>query len=204
MTYEASSKMLGGKIADLYDLVEDYEARHESLLLAGKMITSAAVEAAIAQSFADAAENLLVTSNCVPEALLPPGIDTMTEKLASGGLQAERVDLVKDYKASLEAMYLRWTYKFGVDTANQRLGHIKTMVRDDCVEAKIAKEQPNNAYAGAMYEDLRKRLRTRVKDNTLPLFGCAEEHLLGAAGMLTEECKVWWSDTFELKSKGST
>lgn len=26
------------------------------------------------------------------------------------------------------------------------------------------------------------------------LFGCRKEHLEGAGGLLTEECKVWWSE----------
>ena len=34
-----------------------------------------------------------------------------------------------------------------------------------------------------------------------PLFGATEEHLVGAAGILTEDCSVWWSEKFELKSE---
>jgi hypothetical protein len=202
LVYEASSKKLGGQISELYDLVFDYTATREQLLLKGKTITAGRVDAMIVRSFADAAENLLVSSQSVPESLLPPGFDVMTEKLAHGGLQLERVNLLKDFKASFEAAYLRWCHKNSVRIANDRLEHIKTMVLDDCVEAKIASENSELPYASAMYQELRKRFLSRVQKPTLPLFGCAEEHLLGAAGILTEECRVWWSEHFPLRNAG--
>lgn len=201
MVYQASSKKTAGAAMDIYALVRDYDAQRDKLVLAGKTITAERVEELIANSLADTAENLLVSSGCIPDTSLPPGYDVMTEKMSAGGLELDRVNRVKDYKASLEALYIRWGHKNGVDVANERLQHIKTMVLDDCVEAKIANERSSELYASAMYVDLRARLEARTKRNDLPLFGCSMEHLLGAAGALTEECKVWWSSPFELKTK---
>tara|TARA_R110001606_G_scaffold71247_9_gene163301 strand:+ start:30313 stop:30480 length:168 start_codon:yes stop_codon:yes gene_type:complete len=55
-----------------------------------------------------------------------------------------------------------------------------------------------------MYKGLRERLSERVTSQSQPLFGATEEHLVGAAGILTEECSVWWSNKFELKSRTKT
>ena len=201
MVYEASSKKPGGTTMDVYALVTDYEAQWDKLVLAGKTITAERVEAQIANSLADTAENLLVSSGCVPDTLLPPGYDVMTEKMSGGGLQLERVNQMKDYKASFERLYLMWGHKHGFPEANKRLAHIKTMVMDDCIEARFAAERPTGAYASDMYKDLRARLEVRTAGDSLPLFGCSKEHLLGAVGSLTEECKVWWSAPFDLKAK---
>ncbi len=197
--YEASSLVQGGDVADLYTLVGDFEGHRQALVLAGKMITADRVQSLIAEWLTETAENLLISARLVPEGLLPPGFDILTEKLERGGLQAARVDKVKDFKASMESLYLRWRYKYSLDEANRRLSHVKTLVEDDCIEAEIA-TQGGTIYAPAMYTTLRQRLSARVAGNSHPLFGATEEHLVGAAAMLTEECRVWWSERFELRS----
>ncbi len=126
-------------------------------------------------------------------------MDVLTEKLERGGLQAARVDKVKDFKASMESLYFRWKYKHSLDEANRRLNHVKTLVEDDCIEAQIASENGGD-YGSAMYTTLRQRLASRVSGGAQPLFGATEEHLVGTAAILTEECRVWWSDHFALRS----
>lgn len=201
LCYEASSNVLGGAVSDLYALALDFGAQKDVLLLAGKTITAERIEQIIAASLLDGAENLLVSSGGASADLLPPGYDVMVEKMERGGLQMSRVDRVKDFKASLEHAYMTWLYRDGAKEANRRLAHIKTLVHDDCVEAQIDAEVPGSKYAPDMYRLLRQRLAQRLGFASTPLFGCSSEHLLGAAGMLTEECKVWWSDVFELKTK---
>ncbi|TNC98641.1 MAG: hypothetical protein FD119_112 [Stygiobacter sp.] len=200
LCYRASSSALGGGVADLYGLAMDFDAQRDALLLTGKEITADMVEQVIADSLVVGADNLLVSSGGVSADVLPPGFDVMVEKLEGGGLQMARVDLLKDYKASLETMYMKWLHRHGPAVANERLGHIKAQVKDDCVEAQIEAEQPGQKYASTMYAELRSLLEHRLATTSLPLFDCSREHLLGAAAMLTEECQVWWSDKFALKS----
>lgn len=197
---QASSCVLGGEVADLYSLVMDFDAQRDTLLLAGKTITAGRVEEVIRQSLIEDAENLLVASGAVSADVLPPGFDVMVEKLERGGLQMERVDVLKDFKASMETLYLKWLHRHGVEEANRRLVHLKTLVKDDCVEAKLSVEQPGQKYASPMYARLRQLLEDRLRTSTLPMYDCSKEHLLGAAGILTEECTVWWSDRFDLKA----
>lgn len=201
LTYTASSKALGGTIADRYALLIDGKQQENKLLLLGKTILASAVTEVISKSVPDAAENLLVSSGCVPASLPPVGVDVMTEKLAAGGLENDRLDFVKDCKASIDHSFLQWTYKYDISVANQRLDHLKVLAKDDCIEAKHAVEKGQSIYASAMYSELRKRLKERIGDPNITLFGCSDHHLLGAAALLTEECKVWWSEPFDLKSK---
>lgn len=199
-TYEASSRKLGGAVADLYDLVVDFEGRREDLVLAGKTITAETVRQMVDEWLVETADNLLVSAHLVPEAHVTLGVDVLTEKLERGGLQAARVDKIKDYKASMESLYLRWRYKYSLEEANRRLTHLKVLVEDDCIEAQISADC-GGSYGPVMYTRLRQRLAARVPGNLLPTFGATEEHLLGAAGILTEECRVWWSEPFDLRSR---
>lgn len=201
MTYSASSMTLGGGVASLYELVSDYGAHRETLILLGKTICADRVKSLIASSVTTDADNLLVKANLVDDEGIPPGMDILTEKLERGGLQVERINKVKDFKASMEKLYLGWQYKQSVSAANARLTHLKSLVEDDCVEAKIEASSSNPTdLAPAMYKGLRQRLSERVATQSDRLYGATEEHLVGTAGILTEECSVWWSDKFELQS----
>jgi hypothetical protein len=198
--YEASSLKRGGTIASLYDMMRDFDKHREDLVLAGKTLTAETIQNVIRDSLEETAHNLLVSARLLPEELIPSGYDILTEKLERGGLQAARIGKIKDYKASMETLYLRWKYKHSVEEANQRLVHLKTLVEDDCIEARISAGK-GEAIASTMYEMLRQRLNSRISKSAHPTFGATEEHLLGAAGILTEECRVWWSDPFQLRSR---
>lgn len=194
----ASSQELGGSVLDLYKPDASIEEVREKLLLAGKKILPADVESVINQSLPESASNLLVTSGLVPAELLPPGMDVMRQKLAAGGVQQARVGVIEDSVASIQKTYMEWTYKDEVKAANERFQHLQALVRDDCAEAQAQASGESNPYGAQMYSLLRTRLKERTA-GTEPLFGCSDRHLLGVAGTLTEECKVWWSEPFTVK-----
>ena len=196
----ASSQDLGGSVLDLYKPDANMEQVREKLLLAGKKLLPADVESVINQSLPESASNLLVTNGLVPSELLPPGMDVMRQKLEAGGVQQARVGVIEDSVASIQKTYMEWTYKNEVKTANDRLQHLQALVRDDCAEAQVQASGESNPYGAQMYLLLRARLKERIAD-TDPLFGCSDRHLLGVAGTLTEDCKVWWSDPFTVKAK---
>ena len=49
-----------------------------------------------------------------------------------------------------------------------------------------------------MLMDIRRRLKKCFEDEKDNLFGIRYEHLSGFVGLLTEECKVWWSEKFDI------
>jgi hypothetical protein len=196
----ASSQHPGGNVVDLYKPDVNMEEVRDKLLLAGKKLVLADVESVIDQSLPESASNLLVTSGFVPAELLPPGMDAMRQKLAAGGVQQARVGVIEDSVASIQKTYFEWGYKHEVKTANDRLQHLQALVTDDCAEAQIQASGESNPYGAQMYLLLRSRLKDR-QGGVDPLFGCGERHLLGVAGTLTEDCKVWWSDPFIVNTK---
>ena len=72
------------------------------------------------------------------------------------------------------------------------------LVRNECQEAYDAAHAASDGGGSRMLTEVRQRLRERHVGGRDELFGCAYEHLLGVAGMLTEDCTVWWSERFEL------
>jgi Cap4 dsDNA endonuclease len=67
LAYLASSKALGGPPGALHDLLVDYEEQKEKLTLAGKTLTPNQIQTAINEWIPDSAENLLISSGCVPD-----------------------------------------------------------------------------------------------------------------------------------------
>lgn len=194
--YEASGKEGAGDVSSLYDVVQNFSDQRDSLIVAGKLVDAAAVNAIISTSLSTHAENELKSR--LGSKGVPDSDDTMTKKLTYGGLENERVDRMKDFKTSMEAQYLRWSERFDVATANSRLDHLKVLIGDDCTEAKVKAEQGSEPVAPPMYEELRSRVKDRVAQKEGELYECGFEQLLGVAGIMTEECKVWWSDKFDI------
>ena len=82
------------------------------------------------------------------------------------------------------------------------MAHLKVLVEDDCIEARLESSTLKAVdYAPEMYGRLRDKLNIRAVSPHHSLFGATPEHLVGAAAILTEECSVWWSDKFNLKSQ---
>ena len=111
LTYTASSKSLGGEVAALYELVSDFTKHREKLILLGKTICVENVRQVISTSIPSNAENLLLSADLVDADGVPPGMHVLSEKLERSGLQVERINKVKDFKASMERLYLGWRYK---------------------------------------------------------------------------------------------
>jgi hypothetical protein len=99
-------------------------------------------------------------------------------------------------------LYLRWVNKHGADEANRRMNDLKDVVQFDCTEAKVTAAKKGEPYASEMYRELYAILRSRCASADDKVYSCRPEHLMGTAGVLTEECKVWWSAKFQIAKDG--
>jgi len=197
MCFQASSKKTDGDLSELYAAGVEFCDVVEQHVLAGKCIKRQDVEDLLS-SYCSMSEPLEL-AGLMPIGSLPPHLATMIQKLDKGGLQVARIDEMRDLVKSFEHLLLRWVRKHGSDTAGERYQTLLTKVRFDCTEAQVSSEAPDTPYAPQMYEALLNRLKVRVADAHDELHGCSPEHLMGAAGMLTEQCKAWWSEKFDIK-----
>ena len=197
LTFQASSKKLEGDVAELYAAGTDFKSILDAHTLAGKCITKAQVSKILVPPAAPTEP--IELSSLIPIESLPTHLAVMIQKLDRGGLQAARIEQMSDLVQSFHALLFKWVNKYGVDHAQERYQTLLATVNYECTEAQVASENTDAQYAPLMYEKLFQRLRERVAEEHTDLHGCRPEHLMGAAGMLTEQCKAWWSPKFKIE-----
>ena len=72
-----------------------------------------------------------------------------------------------------------------------------SLVRFDCTEARVAAEAKGEPFGPLMYETLRSLVEKRCSADPDKVYKCRPEHLMGAAGIITQKCKAWWSKEFQ-------
>ncbi|MFE0018346.1 dsDNA nuclease domain-containing protein [Mesorhizobium sp. NPDC059054] len=194
---EASAKMLRGPITELFAPGTDLQQAVDDQLLAGKRICKADVLAVIdrlkggTKPYEDINVSTLVTPSDAPSDLV-----IAFRKLAKGGVEAGRVTNIEDRVRSFEALFLEWSRKYGVDEATKRYNNVLAAVQFEAAEAHAVAQKGGEPYGSAMFGALAERLMARARDDRDQLHGCRPEHLIGAAGLLTQQCKTWWSPHF--------
>jgi Cap4-like dsDNA endonuclease family protein len=194
---EASTRSQGTSVLALYEAGSNFGAVLAHEKLQAKRITKAQVEAVVATAVSVTVETLCV-DDTVPFDELPKKLAVMYQKLEKGELETARVLQLEDLVHSVEALYMKWATRFGAEEANKRINDLKKVVQFDCTEAKVAASKNGEPYASAMYGALYTQVKARCAMNDEHVYKCRPEHLMGTAGILSQECKVWWSKEFQL------
>jgi hypothetical protein len=161
-----------------------------------KRITKEVIIRALTHGFS--ASPMLRTHQAVSLDELPKGMKKMVIKMAAGGLSVATIDHFKDLKSSAEILLQQWLYKYGSERAQQDYEHLRVLVRDECIAAQLNCLASTTPYGNAMHAKLREQLTAVVASQRVELRECSPQHLLGMAGILTEDCKVWWSAEFHI------
>ncbi len=201
---EASTRTLRGPITELFTPGTDLTTAVDDQLLAGKRICKEDVLSVIAQHkdsgkvYQDVNVSALVTPADAPSDLV-----VAFRKLAKGRVEAARVTNIEDRVRSFEALFLEWSRRYGPDEATKRYHNVLAAVQFEAAEAHAAAEKGGEPYGSAMYDALASRLKERAREDREQLHGCRPEHLIGAAGVLTQLCKTWWSTRFDVSEDAS-
>ncbi len=174
------------------------EAIAASEIIRGKRITKERLVSLLQVTLP--AEPMLRTSQLITIDDLPHGMSALELKMAVGGISIENISLAKDLKASTEYLLTKWLYKNGKAATDARYQHLRTLTRSECQEACDRNRSDDRPFGLEMLNDVRQRLRGRYTDHDVELFGSSYEHLMGMAGILTEDCTVWWSKPFAIPS----
>ena len=178
-----------------FALLNDPEKAEKDEIIQGKRITRDIVKQVTHQAMSSVME--LRTREPVELSNLPKGMRTMELKMAKGGLSIQNIDLAKDLKYSAMYLLTGWLHKYGPNEATYRNQHLGLIVRNECQEAYDLVKTDSELFGENMLIEVRKRLRKRYLREINSLYNdCLYEHLLGIAAILTEECKVWWSEVF--------
>lgn len=118
-------------------------------------------------------------------------------KAQAGGLEEEEIENARDLCSSAQALILSWRAKYPEKTCNEKLGHLKALVREACLAEHGRFSKATESYGAEQLTAIRERLQKLHETEGLKnqLY---TEHLIGFAWILTEECTLWWSKKFDL------
>lgn len=120
----------------------------------------------------------------------------LEQKLERGGL-ADLVDYMKAREQATEYHFLEEQAK-DPRAASEQLRQVEEAVHGECLEAFIAAKAPASPFGQAMFNDVTTRLRALETQRKDLLGGEPYEVLMGTAALLTSDCRVWWSERFQL------
>lgn len=183
-------------------LLDDPETARVEETIKAKRITREIVEQVINQSLVS--YSMLTTARALDVMKLPKGIRKMELKMAEGGFSVRNVEIARNHKLSVDALLAQWIYKYGTEVTNRRYQHLSVIAETACQEAYDETQTKGKKFGENMLKDLRIRIDRRYSNeiqNRFPDF--TYEHMLGIVGILTEECKVWWSEQFNIEGGSS-
>lgn len=133
---------------------------------------------------------------------LPDGTRIQQAKMTAGGIVIDDVEEAVQQRQAAEYVLSTWLNKYGYPKANAKYQDVRSAVLTECNEAKKQAACAGGQFGPAMLELVKKRIRTLHDNEGSSLHELRYDQLLGIAGVLTEECRLWWSEKFEM-SEGS-
>ncbi len=198
--WAASSKSITDNVLSSHEVSPDFSKHVEKLIADQKRITREDVSALLADlGEADTSAALLTIAGYLNVDGAFPGLGRMEIKMAAGAISYESVAQMKDNVASLESAFLRWKERYGLSVANERLAHLQHLALRDARIESASCYTDQAPFGSAMLQRLSLRAKETWGEEKDGLFSCRHEHLLGAAGLLSEQCKVWWSPKTEVE-----
>lgn len=194
---EASTLSCDDSARLCFVLARDPDRAETEAIIKGKTITRAAITSLLLETASTSRLTCVATTSVDA---LPQGTRLLQQKMAAGGVSVENIALATDHKVSAEFLLQQWFFKYGNAEANSRYRHLRTIVRTEAYEASDEAAADDRLYGAAMLERVRSRLRARHRTGSSSLFEVHYEHLLGVAGILTEECTLWWSKPFSVEA----
>lgn len=186
----------------LYAADANFSDLFSDVALLGKKIDRLRIQQLIADRLMPTDEPLTI-EGLVNSSDLPKGLSRMFQKMAAGGVETSRINHTQDLVRSFESLKIKWTLKYGRDKAHEMINDLLARTLTECVEAEVAASRDGKIYGSNQFAILKEKLDNRYVRERDTLHGCKSDHLLGAAGVLTEDCKVWWSEPFVLMDEGS-
>lgn len=121
------------------------------------------------------------------------------KKLRRGGL----LDYIPTLRAQLLATEQELLAQVAADPkkAEQMVVQIEGVVRDQCEQAHLRARQNRKPFGEIMLIDVQNRLEKLATEEPARVCGQPTEILAGMAGLLTENCTLWWSEKFNLEEE---
>jgi len=149
------------------------------------------------KEYATAPFRYLTTSTSKPLERDPKKERHFDKKLKRGGLE----DIIDTFRAKMLGAEQRFLEMVAQDPklAEEKIVQIERVVQDECEQAQLRARQGRELFGECMLIRVQDRLEQLAKEDPAKVHGQPAEVLNGMAGLLTENCTVWWSEKFDLE-----
>jgi len=124
------------------------------------------------------------------------GHNVLKKKMERGGLWMQ-FEAMRRQALTAEAALLEVASRTA--DGKQTVSQVENVVLSECADARLRIDPQANPIGPPMLIDVQDRLKRIAKEASSKVNYQPYEVLVGMAGMLTEACKVWWSEKFELE-----
>lgn len=121
------------------------------------------------------------------------------KKLLKGGL-VNQLDSMETRTVSAERHLLSLTAQ-NVEEAGKIVNQLKELVQGTCTDAEAIASAKPEPWGLDMYRLVVMRLQHIADNQSAMVYRQPHECLMGIAGLLTEECQVWWSPMFDVEEE---
>lgn len=187
-----------------FEICKDPEKARADSILSAKRFDRARAEEVIRRAFR--AKTPLSDGTTFAADKLPAGTRTQQAKMTAGGIVIDDIEEAVQQRQAAEYVLSTWINKFGVSKANAQYQDLRSAVLTEANEAKkqASEAQPDAQYGAAMLTLVKGRVRQLHQDNDNAYHGVRYDQLLGIAGIMTEECPLWWSQRFDLRLEAAS
>jgi Cap4 dsDNA endonuclease len=124
-------------------------------------------------------------------------LEILAKKLVRGNL-ASQLDPMQSRTLSAEQHLLTLVAQ-DADNAGKVINQLKELVQGTCTDAEAIASANPEPWGLEMYRRVVTRLQNVADNQPDMVHRQPHECLMGIAGLLTEECKVWWSPKFDVE-----
>lgn len=124
--------------------------------------------------------------------------NTLRKKMSHGGL-ATHYETMRRRALTAEQELLDLASR--PSDGKMIISQIENVVLSECDEANLRASQKGNLYGPKMLIDVQDRLKLISEKEPQRVHRQSYDLLVGVAGLLTSECKVWWSETFDVEAE---
>jgi hypothetical protein len=180
-----------------YGMLQDPQGTSNQAIIQNKRITSAMVDDCLARC--EDSVILLQSIEPMPISLSRDATKLLEKKMLRGGIGASNIRLMKNNNWSAQYLFVEWLHKRGRVEAENHADHLSLLVWNECQEAHDSVKKPNELYGEKMLEIVRNKLHYTFDNQIKSQYHeMSYPQLLGVAGILTEDCKLWWSEWFDI------
>lgn len=179
-----------------YKLLQDPTGTLTSAILENKKISRDMVE----KCLMSCKDSVILLRSITPRpiSLSPMATKIMELKMSKGGIDIDNILLMKNNNWSAQTLFVEWLHKRGRIEAERHADHISLLVWNECQSVHNNIKTLERLYGQEMLKVVDSKLRDTYNGLKDQYREICYPQILGIAGILTEDCKIWWSERFEI------